>query len=228
MGLFDRAKEWLGMTGEQDGDEPAAQKTSEGRSDTVRRRDGRERPALKEVTAPSGSTVDDAIAAREAGDFEGARKLLREMDRGQGLRTVLRAAAALEANDDDELSPLLPAVAREVSFRLLLQLAGALEAPTEASALIERAAALGAPAWALAWARTTSSDEEARRRGLVDLLFADAALARTVARRDLDVASVEEDPEAAPRYASFAHGRDSIRRFGATTVARLIDRAVPR
>ena len=33
------------------------------------------------------------------------------------------------------------------------------------------------------------------------------------------------DSGAAQRYASFAHGRDSIRKFGAPLVAKVLDRA---
>ncbi len=70
-----------------------------------------------------------------------------------------------------------------------------------------------------------SADEAARREGLVELLFADAPLARTVAARDLGIEGAVADAEAATRYAAFAHGRDSIRRFGARWVADLLKRA---
>ena len=83
----------------------------------------------------------------------------------------------------------------------------------------------GAPRWALAWARATSLDAEERRLGLVELLFADAPLARTVAARDLHIEGVEADPEGLGQYAGFVHGRESIRRFGAAEVARLLERA---
>ena len=42
---------------------------------------------------------------------------------------------------------------------------------------------------------------------------------------DLHLPGVEADAGAGPRYASFTHGRDSIRRFGAATVAALLDEA---
>ena len=60
----------------------------------------------------------------------------------------------------------------------------------------------------------------------MELLFADAPLARTVAARDLGVEGAVADAEAMARYAGFAHGRDSIRRFGARAVADLLEHAV--
>ena len=83
----------------------------------------------------------------------------------------------------------------------------------------------GAPAWALAWVRALSEDETERRTGLVELLFEDAALARTVAARDSALADVKADNDAIRRYAAFAHGRDVIRKFGAAQVASLLGRA---
>ena len=97
------------------------------------------------------------LAARDAGDREGAREILREIDRGSGLRTVLRAAAALEAADRREVDESLPAVAaEEPAWRVLLQTAGALDDRARAGALVERARAAGAPAWAIAWSRARS------------------------------------------------------------------------
>ena len=183
------------------------------------------RPPLKEAP-PQGPSVEDALAAREAGDKVGARKILRDIDRGGGLRGVLHAAAVLEAGDRDELARLLPGVANEEPrYKLLLQVAAALGDAEEARPYIERAAAQKAPAWALGWAKAMSEDEATRRMGLVEMVFADHALARTVAARDLHLAEVEADPEAGARYASFTHGRDSIRRFGAKQVAALLDEA---
>jgi hypothetical protein len=109
---------------------------------------------------------------------------------------------------------------------LLLQIAAALGDAAQAAPLVERAKAAGAPDWALAWTRAVATDEAERRAGLVELLFTDAALARTVAARDLDVGGALADPSAAQRFASFAHGRDSIRRFGAPIVAKLALRAL--
>jgi hypothetical protein len=247
MGLLDRAKRFLGIGEGSEDDEPTAAREDDGEPAQaarqkapganagrggamgragLRRRTDRERPPLAEVQSSPGQSIEDVLVAREAGDRDEARKILREIDRGSGLRTVLRAAAALEAGDETELGPLLPLVAKEdPAWRLLLQIAGALEDAALARPYIERAARQGAPAWATAWSRALSNDETIRREGLVELLFSDAALARAVAARDLAVAGVTADPDAAQRYASFAHGRDSIRRFGATLVARLIDRA---
>jgi hypothetical protein len=73
--------------------------------------------------------------------------------------------------------------------------------------------------------RALSADDTEKRQGLVDLLFEDAALARTVAARDLSVPEAKADNDAVRRYAAFAHGRDVIRRFGAEHVAKLLDRA---
>jgi hypothetical protein len=139
---------------------------------------------------------------------------------------VLRAAAALEAGDDKELEALLPRVRREEpAWRLPLQVAAALDDQDRAVKLRRRAVELDAPRWALGWCEALASDPETRRRGLVELLFNDIALARTVAARDLDVQGAEADASAAKRYTGFAHGRDSIRRFGAALVADLLERA---
>lgn len=241
MGFLDRVKKLFGSaSGEEEGEEepsgepragdsPAGAPPRDKRSaagNARRGRDGgRERPPRAEAPPPSQS-VEDALAEREAGRPGEARKILIDIDRGGGLRTVLRAAAALEANDESELRVLLPAVAREEPrWKLLLQIAAALGDPTRAKPYLQRAEREGAPAWALAWSRAASQDDAERRQGLVELLFADAALARTVAARELGVAGATGDPEAAARYAAFAHGRDSIRRFGAATVASVMDRA---
>lgn len=245
MGLFDKAKKLLGI-GADDEDEapeserehaatggpprPAAERSDPrlraaeraGKLDPKRRE---RRPLLVEAP-PQGPSVEDALAAREGGDKAEARKILREIDKGGGLRAVLHAAAVLEAGDDDELAKLLPAIAsEEPRYKLLLQVAAALGDPAAAQPYIARAAGEKAPAWALAWASAMSADAAVQRRGLVELVFADHALARTVAARDLHLPGVEADAEAGSRYASFTHGRDSIRRFGAATVAELLDRA---
>lgn len=228
MGFFDRVKQLFTGDADEDKDAPSAEASARAanvKESGERRRDRPDRPPLVDAPPPS-QTIEDVLAERAAGRNEEARKILREIDRGQGLRTVLRAAAAIEANDDDELRELLPRVAREEPrWRLDLQVAGALRDPEEAKPLIERAAAEGAPAWALAWSRATSDDEKERREGLVELLFADHALARTVAARDLNVPGAAAEGDAAARYAAFAHGRDSIRRFGAAVVADVLRRA---
>ncbi len=248
MGLFDKAKKLLGIGADDEDEDDAPESARDAaaaagrparppaeRSDPrvraaeragkldPKRRD--RRPALVEAP-PQGPSVEDALAAREAGDRAEARRILREIDKGGGLRAVLHAATAFEDGDKDELAKLLPAIANEEPrYKLLLQVAAALGDPAAAQPYIERAAAEKAPAWALAWASAMSQDAAARRRGLVELVFADHALARTVAARDLHIAGVEPDPEAGSRYASFTHGRDSIRRFGAATVAGLLDEA---
>jgi hypothetical protein len=89
---------------------------------------------------------------------------------------------------------------------------------------VGRAVKLGAPAWSIAWLRALSANDDERRAGLVDLLFEDAALARTVAARDLGFADIKVDNDAIRRYAAFAHGRDLIRRFGAAQVVALLGR----
>ena len=235
MGFFDKAKRLLGIGADDDDDAPdspheapaAPASKADARAERLAKARGRkDRPPLVEVPPEQGQTVEDALAAREAGDRTGARTILATIDRGAGLRTVLRAAAALEAGDEDDLRPLLPAVAKEAAgYKLRLQVAAALGDAALAAPLVERAAAEGAPAWALAWTRTVMGSDAARREGLVELLFTDAPLARTVAARDVGVEGAVGDPEAASRYAAFAHGRDSIRRFGAATVAALLDRA---
>lgn len=187
---------------------------------------GRERPPLRADIQPPSQSVEDALAEREAGRNASAREILAQIDRGGGLRTVLRAAAALEAKDARELEQLLPAVVKEAQgFRLFLQTASVVSNPERASVLIERAKSKGAPAWAVAWSKVLSKDELKVREALVELLFADPALAKTVAARDLGLEGAVADSEALSRYTSFAHGRDCIRRFGAEQVADLIDRA---
>jgi hypothetical protein len=231
MGFFDKAKALLGLGKTEEDDEaseraaPAAPASSAPRG-ALRTKNREGRPPLADPPPPSQS-IDDALAAREAGDAAEARRILAEIDRGAGLRTVLRAAAALEAGDEGELAGIWGAVSGEVtSWKLLLELGAALADPSAAAAYVERARAANAPAWALSWTRATSADEATRRAGLVELLFADHALARTVAARDLAVPAVQADPAAAQRYAAFAHGRESIRRFGAPAVAALVDRVL--
>jgi hypothetical protein len=230
MGFFDRAKQLFGLGGGSEDDDDHTEEAAAPRADKGRpppRRDRKDRPELKDPPPGSSQSVDDALVAREAGDKAEARRILAEIDRGQGLRTVLRAAAALEAGDEAELRDLLAAVGREAEgWKLVLEVAAALGDPATAGRYVDRAVAEGAPPWAIAWTRAMSADEKERREGLVELLFTDAPLARTVASRDLAVASVASDPEAAQRYTAFAHGRDSIRRFDAKIVARLIDRAL--
>jgi hypothetical protein len=233
MGLLDRAKRLFGLgTPADDHDTspppPAPAPAAAGKSplDSRLARKKGARPPLAD--APQGDTrgVDDALAAREAGDPAEARRIFREIDRGGGLRTVLRAAAALEAGDERELADLLPRVAaEEPRWRLLLQVAAALDDPAAASPLLQIAEHERAPAWALAWARALSADGAAQRQGLVELLFADPALARTIAARDLHIEGAAPEAAAMQRYTSFAHGRDSIRRFGAAIVADLLTRA---
>jgi hypothetical protein len=230
VGFLDKAKLWLGIVDagevEEEDDAPRAAL----RIDPRRERKQGERPPLDGLSAAPTESIEDALAAREAGDVAEMRRLLREMDRGRGLRLVLRAAAALEAGDERELGELLPRVREEEPrWRLSLQLAAALDQADRAGAL--RAGALraeaerdGAPGWALAWAQALSRDDEAARRGLVELLFLDPALARTVAARDLSIAGAEADPTAAKRYTAFAHGRDCLRRFGAALVVELLER----
>lgn len=245
MGLFDRAKRWLGLDAAEaeappegpSAPEPLRRPGSDERGAAreralarLGRRDRGQRPRLPDEVAPSdGRSVEDVLSAREAGRRDEARAILREIDRGRGLRTLLRAACALEAGDDDELVPLLEALATdEPRWRTELQVAAALGDDALAAPHIDRARALGAPGWAEAWARALSGDEATRRAGLVELLFADHALARTVAARDLQVSGAVADPDAASRYTSFAHGRDCIRRFGAATVGAVLDRGAAR
>jgi hypothetical protein len=236
MGFFDRAKQLLGLGGSreddaEDSDEkaapPRAAREAQAPGREGRGRDRKDRPPLQDPPPGQSQSVDDALRARKDGDKAEARRILIEIDRGQGLRTVLRAAAALEAGDEAEVRSLLSAVAKEAEgWKLLLQVAAALGDPGAAARYVDRAVAEKAPAWAIAWTRAMSADEDARREGLVELLFSDAPLARTVAARDLGAAAVSPDPDATQRYAAFAHGRDSIRQFDAKIVAQLIDRAL--
>jgi hypothetical protein len=205
---------------------PAKSAPAPAREDrTPRRKKKDERPPLREVTETASATIDDALAARAAGKPAEARAIFASIDKGQGLRTVLRAAAALEAGDEEELGKLLPAVAKEEpAWQLRLQVAAALEPGPARDAMTRLATDRGAPGWALAWVRALLPDEPERRKGLVDLLFEDAALARTVAARELAVPNVKADNDAIRRYAAFAHGRDVIQKFGAAQVASLLER----
>jgi len=211
MGWFDRTKAALGLG------------TAEGSSGAPKSKDGR--PPLKDLPPASpAASLDDALEAREAGRIDEARAILRAIDRGKGLRTVLRAGAALEAGDEEELGPLVRAIAgSEPGWRIALQTASALHASKEGEGtpreqLLAFARTHGAPAWALAWANPT-------RRGKVDLLFADAPLARLVAAREWKIEGAQDDREAVERYATFAHGRDAIGRFGARVIAKVVARA---
>jgi hypothetical protein len=227
VGWLDKLKVKLGVVdpedvAEDDGEEDAPRAAR--REAPVRAGRG-ERPPLADVAPPPQQSLDDALEARERGDKGEMLRLLREMDRGGGMRAWLHAAAALEAGDEGELAPLLGKLAAETpAWRVPLQLAAVLGDRTRAAALLARAEKAGAPKWALAWSRALSADAVERRHGLVDLLFADPGLARTVAARDLTLSGAEPDAEAAARYSAFAHGRECIRRFGAATVADLYDR----
>lgn len=225
MGFFDKARQLLGLGGSSDDEEGDEDLPAAG-APGAKGRDRKDRPPLVEVPAGTGQSVEDALLAREAGNPEEARKIFAIIDRGKGLRTLLRAAAALEAGDEDEVKSLLPAVAEEAQgWKLSLQIACVLDDRALAATYLARAVAEKAPAWAVAWAHASSSDEAEQRKGLVDLLFEDPRLARTIAARDFQVPGAVLDADATQRYAAFAHGRDSIRRFGAATVARLEGRA---
>jgi hypothetical protein len=222
MGWLDKAKAVLGISG--DGKTRPAP-SPDARPDRRKRKDGR--PPLPEVSGAASATLDDALAARASGAPDQARAILAAIDKGQGLRTVLRAAAALEAGDETDLASLLPAVAKEQPpWQLPLQIAAALAPGAERGRLVERAKDRGAPSWALAWIRASAGDDAEKRSGLVDLLFEDPGLARTVAARDLSLANVKPDNDSIRRYTGFAHGRDVIRRFGAAIVAATFERAL--
>jgi hypothetical protein len=216
---IDKAKVALGILSPEDIEEDDAEPRAQ-------RRSRPDRPPLNDSMGAPQQSLQDAFEAREAGDNARMRQLLREMDRGGGLRTAIRAAAALEAGDENELQPLLVTLAQDPApWRLQLQTAAALGGNDQAEELRQRAVAQKAPVWALAWCRIDPKDEEAFRHGLVDLLFCDPALARTVAARDLEIEGAVADTAAAARYAGFAHGRDCIARFGAEQVAKILNRS---
>ncbi len=226
VGFWDRARSALGLGKRASSalEAPLSSPVPAPRPDRRKKKD--QRPPLPEVIEGASATIDDALKAREAGSKDEARAILATIDKGQGLRTVLRAAAALEAGDEEDLRKLLPAVQKEEpAWQLRLQVAAALEPGAWRDGLIRDATRLGAPPATLAWVRALSSDETERRQALVDLLFADPALARTVAARELAVPDVKPDHDAVRRYTSFAHGRDVIARFGAREVAALLERA---
>jgi len=225
MGWLDKLKVKLGVLDAADAaameedDALLAQRSRAGR-------DRGERPPIDGLEPASQQSLEEVLAAKERGDVVEMRRLLRELDRGKGLRLVLRAAAALEAGDEAELVELLPKVRAEVpAWRLALQLASVLDDAALAETFRVRAEAADAPKWALAWSRALSTDAEVQRRGLAELLVVDAALARTVAARDLKLEGAQSDGDASERYAGFAHGRQCIRRFGATSVAAVVLRA---
>lgn len=209
MSWLERAKGWLGV-----GDAEA---------EGLDAKDGR--PPLDGLVAVPKESIEDALVARERGDTAEMRKLLRQLDRGHGLRALLRATAALEAGDEGELAEVVPRIAEDArSWRRSLQVAGALDDAELVQQRCDLAEELGAPKWALGWTRALSSAPATRRRGLVELLIADPALARTVAARDLSLPGCEADHEATERFAAFSYGRDSIRRFGARSVLALLER----
>lgn len=223
MGFFDRAKAVFGLQKE-------GRTTGSGPAPRAPRADGRknkaDRPPLPEVSGAASATIEDVLAARERGAFDEARAILAAIDKGQGLRTILRAAAALEAGDEEEVEKLIPLVRKDSpAWQLRLQAAAALGAGASHDELVVRAKKLGAPLWSTAWVRALSPNDADQRAGLVELLFEDAALARTVAARDLGLADVKADNDAIRRYTAFAHGRDMIRRFGAEKVVALLTRA---
>jgi hypothetical protein len=219
--FLEKAKALFGI----DKSAPKASESGPAPADARRGRKKDGRPPLPEVTAGASATVEDALLARERGAKDEARAILAAIDKGQGLRTVLRAAAALEAGDETELSKLLSAVAKEQpAWQLRMQVAAALDAGEERASLVRDAARLGAPAWSLAWLGIGDPDEAKSRSALVDLLFEDAALARTVGARELALPGVKADNDSIRRYASFAHGRDLIKRFGAMRVFELLGR----
>src|SRR5947209_2575807 len=115
MGWLDKAKGIFGgskgVAGGLGGSQDAHPSDASPKSKDPRRKDGR--PPLREVAPTSTATLDDALAARDAGDRAKARAILASIDKGQGLRTVLRAAAALEAGDEEELQSLLSTVSKE-------------------------------------------------------------------------------------------------------------------
>ena len=224
MGFFDRLKKMLGSeSSDADADADTKVAAASPANATAReQRRGRTRPPLGAPPPPTDS-LEDALEARDAGDKARARSILQAIDRGAGLRTVLRAAAALEAGDGAEVEELLPKLrAVDAPWRLHLQVAAALGEGAAADRWVEAGAAMDAPIWAVSWARCATSGEEGRRRALVDLLFVDAALARTVAARDLHIEGAHEDPTALARYASLDAGRAAIRRFGSSAVATLM------
>ena len=228
MGFFDRLKKMVGGGGPDetpgDGAEPAAPTAPTSAAAGKKRRG--ERPPLASPAPPS-ATLDDAFAARDAGDRGKARAILQAIDRGAGLRTVLRAAAAIEDGDDEEVRSLLPKLAAaDAPWRLPLQLAAAL-GDARGEPYVRRSTALQAPPWAVAWARCAIGDADGKRRALVDLLFADAALARTVAARDLKIEGAHEDATAIARYASLDAGRAALHRFGVEPLITLLGRIDP-
>ena len=102
MGWLDKAKVALGILDPEDLENMEGDFSPQGK-----RRSRSDRPPLDETKAAPQQSLEDAFEAREAGDVDRMRQLLRDMDRGGGLRTVIRAAAALEAEDETELKPLL-------------------------------------------------------------------------------------------------------------------------
>ncbi len=220
MGLFDRAKAALGL-----GPLASTGPGPPGEGKLAAKKAGR--PPLKDLPkASSEASLDDALVARASGKHEEARAVLAAIDRGKGLRTVLRAAAALEAGDLPEVELLLPAL-RDTEPRWMLpaQLAASVAAPEVRGRLLEDARSSGAPAWVLAWVHAAADDPIEATRGMADLLFADAPLARTVAARECKLDGAVDAREAVERYTSFAHGRDVIRRFGVAPVLAVYERS---
>lgn len=223
MGFFDRLKKMLGGGEAAAAEEAAPENPGKTRGEARKKRS---RPPLGAPPPPS-ENIEDVLVARAAGEKRRAREILKTIDRGAGLRTVLRAAAALEDNDDEEVRALAPKVIGDAPWRLFVQTAAAL-GDVRGEPLVIRAAETGAPPYAIAWARCAIGSEAECRRALVELLFIDAPLARTVAARDLKIEGAHEDGTAIARYASLDAGRDAIARFGADSVVALVDRIAPK
>ena len=98
----------LGL-GKDSGSSPPKDKAAPARPSRPERRKNKDlRLPLPEVSEGASATIEDVLEARAAGHAVEARAILASIDKGQGLRTVLRAAAALEAGDEEELAKLLP------------------------------------------------------------------------------------------------------------------------
>lgn len=200
-----------------------------------KRKPGRRRePVEKRAKPPPGKSLEGALELREQGRADEALELLGEIDQGKGLRRLLRAAALLEAGRDpgslgDTHAQLggLSIDAARVRTAAGLVVAGDLDAAEAMLGRVNRGFEPATCAWVRVSIARGASRPDAERQALVELVFADDALARTVAARDLGLSDGEPASAAVERYGAHAFARDAIARFGAASVAKLLSKVAP-
>lgn len=163
-------------------------------------------------------TLDEAVAARAAGDLARARAILDGIDvaRGGGMRRLMRAVAMFESGDAAGARALgagaaLPGgVAMALARMQLAAAKGRVDEVAGTEAIADLARALAARA---------AKDETGLRRAMAALLFSDPELAALVVSKELGMDAPPSTPRAAERYASIARGRDLFATWGTDGIA---------